>query len=290
LDLETLVAKVREAFPGLPIAQAEIEDRGGDHRVLLVDDEYVFRFPRNADNDLPLEIAVLSALRDRCVVPVPHYEFISPDFAFAGYRLLRGAELTRALFASLQTSSQRHVLDQAVLLLNTLHGLEPRQIARDYTWRKVWTPRQFTDRGRKRLVAAAPSFPSLVAEIERFYRSYQNDEAPYLAVLHGDLVEEHLLLSSDHGLAGVIDFGDVGLGDPAEDLKGFWAYGAAAAKYAISRAAENSADSGLLDRSKRAYLRYCIDRFLEQLDEDGPQKARPRAARLRTLLTETPWR
>ena len=75
-----------------------------------------------------------------------------------------------------------------------------------------------------RLAKIERSFPTLAKEIAAFYSIYENDQAPHLVVLHGDLVEEHLLLSFNRErLAGIIDFGDVGLGDPADDLKGFWA-------------------------------------------------------------------
>ena len=289
MELETLVAEVKNAFPGLTIAQADLEDRGGDHLVLLVNGDYVFRFPRRSDSNLPLEIAVLSALRGKGTVPVPYYEFIAPDLSFAGYRFLHGIELTSAVFAALDPSAQKRVLDAAVFLLNALHSLEPDKVADDRAWRRIWTPREFTHRGRLRLEAAEQSFPSLAAEIESFYCVYERDEAPSLAVLHGDLVEEHLLLAADHlTLAGVIDFGDVGLGDRADDLKGFWAYGEAAARYAISKVAESSADPDLLNRSNRAYLRYCIDRFMERVDVDGLQSVAQEASWLQRRLAAPP--
>src|ERR1700712_1373658 len=65
-DLDALVSRVRAAFPDLAFAKAEIEDRGGDHRVLLLDREYVFRFPRRPDNNLRMEIAVLAELEGKC--------------------------------------------------------------------------------------------------------------------------------------------------------------------------------------------------------------------------------
>jgi aminoglycoside 2''-phosphotransferase len=287
LNLESLVAKVGAAFPDLAITQAELEDRGGDHHVLLVNRDYVFRFPRRANNNLPLEIAVLAALRDKGTVPVPDYEFVAPDLSFGGYRFLRGMELTRAVFAALDASAQEDILDQAIFLLNTLHALEPDEVAGDRTWRRIWTPREFTRRGRSRLAAVEHQFPGLAAEIETFYRVYERDEARSLAVLHGDLVEEHLLLGADQQtLAGVIDFGDVGLGDPADDLKGFWAYGEAAANYVISKVTQNCADPNLTARSNRAYLRYCIDRFMEEVEEDGSQSAEQKADRLLRRLID----
>jgi aminoglycoside phosphotransferase (APT) family kinase protein len=41
-------------------------------------------------------------------------------------------------------------------------------------------------------------------------------------MLHGDLHPANILLAADGSLAGVIDFGDVGAGDPAVDLAAGW--------------------------------------------------------------------
>lgn len=284
-DLETLVARVRVTFPDLSFTQAELEDRGGDHCVLLLDNEYAFRFPRTPDHHLGLELAVLSALQGRCVLPTPHYEFVAPDCSFAGYRFLPGIELTPALFATLRRPVQNHILDQAVLMLNTLHSLEPNQIAGEQVWRMTWTAVQFTKRGRQRLATIERSFPALAGEIAAFYCVYENDRAPLKVVLHGDLTEDHLLLSTDRDrLAGIIDFGDVGLGDPADDLKGFWAFGAGAVAHVLKGYSGRGADPGLLERSRHAYLRYRIDRFAELLCEDGPVPITAEAGRLHRLL------
>jgi aminoglycoside phosphotransferase (APT) family kinase protein len=281
------VGRVRAAFPDLIFERAEIEDRGGDHRVLLLDNEYAFRFPRTSHNHLALELAVLSAVRPICEVPLPHYQFVAPDLSFAGYRFLHGIELTAALFGSLARPVQDHILDQAICLLNALHALDPLPVAEAATWRQAWTAREFTKRGRQRLPALARTFPALVPAIEEFYHVYESDRAPHMVVLHGDLVEEHFLLTPDHdGLSGVLDFGDVALGDPADDLKGLWAYGARAATYAAVGLDRHASDRGLLGRSWRAHIRYRVDRFVEKLVDEGPDEVTTDAENLQRLLTD----
>jgi aminoglycoside 2''-phosphotransferase len=291
LNLSALVTKVREAFPDLVFAEIEIDDRGGDHRVLVLDREYAFRFPRGSDNNLRMELAVLGALQGRCEVPTPRYEFVAPDRSFAGYRFLQGAELTSLLFRPLPRPVQRNILDQMVRLLQVLHALEPERIAEESEWRHAWTARQFIDRGRKRLAMVGGTFSALAEEIENFYQVHERDQAPGFVVLHGDLVEEHLLLSPAHdSLSGVIDFGDVGLGDPADDLKGVWGFGRAAATYLVNRYTHGHSDVCLLERSRRAYIRYRIDRFVERLAEWGPNEAATNEAGvLHELLTKTPY-
>jgi aminoglycoside phosphotransferase (APT) family kinase protein len=43
-------------------------------------------------------------------------------------------------------------------------------------------------------------------------------------VVHGDLHFRHVLVDEDGGLAGVIDWGDVGHGDPSIDLSLLWSF------------------------------------------------------------------
>lgn len=259
--------------------------------MLLLDNLYVFRFPRRSNNNLPMEFAVLAALRGQCAIPTPRYEFVAPDLSFAGYRFLNGAELRPALFASLPCLVQNQILDQAMLLVNVLHALDPHQIAEPSAWRQIWTARQFVDRGRARLRRLGLPFPQLAEAIRIFYDHYEADGSPVQVVLHGDLVEDHLLLSpGQDSLAGVLDFGDVGLGDPAEDLKGFWAYGPAAATYAANKSYHSGADPALIERSHRAYLRYRIDRFMEHIIDCGlDQTAAMEADTLRSLLAMTQY-
>lgn len=255
--------------------------------MLLLDREYVFRFPRRSDNNLRTEVAVLAALRRHCEIPTPNYEFVAPDHSFAGYRFLDGAELTPALFTSLPPGIQRLVLDQAVRLMNALHVLDPDEIAEPNGWRKIWTARQFAARGRSRVERLKPLFPELTRTILEFYSRYETEGSPFEVIIHGDMVEEHLLLSPGRDrLAGVLDFGDVGLGDPADDLKGFWAYGRAAATYVVENSFCGTTHPALLEHSHRAYLRYRIDRFTENLDDfgAGPMTA-IEADALRNLLT-----
>lgn len=286
MNLDTLVAKVRATFPDLAFRQATLEHRGGDYWVLLLDAEYAFRFPRRSDNYLYLELAVLSALQQRCELPTPRYEFVAPDFSFAGYRFLPGTELTSAVFSSLSGKVKKHVLDQAVVLLRALHSLEPLQIAPKAAWRKSWAAMQYAMRGRQRLLITDQSFPLLSPQIEEFYSIYECDRAPRLVVVHGDFNEDHLLLSRNRdGLTGIIDFGDVGLGDPADDLKGFWTFGAAAAKYVMENHPAFSTDPGLLERSIRAYQRYHIDRFAELLLEGRKECATLASGNLHRLLS-----
>jgi aminoglycoside 2''-phosphotransferase len=77
-----------------PTTILDIED-GYDFHVVIVDDEWVFRFPRRSgvEEALELEIAVLAALAPALPVDVPSFEYVSRSPLFVGYRLIRGQPL-----------------------------------------------------------------------------------------------------------------------------------------------------------------------------------------------------
>jgi hypothetical protein len=70
-------------------------DEGYDFHVVLVDDEWVFRFPRRAGVEAALEteIALLPTIAPALPVPVPLFEHVSREPLFVAYRLLRGTPL-----------------------------------------------------------------------------------------------------------------------------------------------------------------------------------------------------
>ena len=86
-------------------------------------------------------------------------------------------------------------------------------------------------------------------------------------VIHGDISDDHMLLAAGaEALAGVIDFGDACLGDPAYDLTFFFAYGEAAMARLIEFYDPFAADPLLATRARRSYVRF----RLEQLRRSRP--------------------
>ena len=69
-------------------------------------------------------------------------------------------------------------------------------------------------------------------------------------MLHGDLHPANILLAADGSLAGVIDFGDVGAGDPAVDLAAGWLMFDAGARQRFTGAFGPAVDSGTWMRAR----------------------------------------
>jgi aminoglycoside phosphotransferase (APT) family kinase protein len=178
-------------------------DEGYDFEVAIVDDEWVFRFPRRAgvEGAIELEIELLPILAPALPVAVPAFEHVSRAPLFVAYRLLRGTPLVnedgdgmRAFLEAL------HAFDTSGLGIETSNWVEA------YRNQCVEFERLVLQRLDRDLHAQARR---LFDEVETLV-----DFNP--ALLHADLGPSHLLVR-DGRLAGVIDWGDARLGDPALD-------------------------------------------------------------------------
>lgn len=178
-------------------------DAGYDFEVVIVDDDWVFRFPRRRGvaEALEAEIALLPALAPALPVHVPVFEYVSDNPVFVAYRLIRGEPLVNEDGEGVRA------------FLAALHGFDANGLPVDAPdWVQAYRDQcaEF-----ERLV-----FPVLDrgqrARAKRLFADVETLEGFEPVLLHADLGPEHLLVH-DSRLAGVIDWGDARVGDPALD-------------------------------------------------------------------------
>ncbi len=180
----------------------EIDD-GWDFKILILEDEWVLRLPRSAQRaeELAYEVALLPALAAALPVEVPRLEHVSRRPWFVVYPLVRGEPLrdedpegVRAFLAAL------HGFDPAGLQVRRPDWLELyRSHAED--WRREVLP--LLDRDDRPHAEALLEATETLTGFEP-------------ALVHCDLGPSHLLVR-DGRLAGVIDWTDAKIGDPAID-------------------------------------------------------------------------
>jgi aminoglycoside phosphotransferase (APT) family kinase protein len=204
---------------------------GFDNSVWVIDDDWAFRFPRRAIA-VPLvarELAVLTRVAPLLPVTVPVPAFVgaaSERFPrpFFGHRLLRGVELADS---SLTDADRARLGIGIARFLRALHAPATRE-AVDAERTLPFDPNRRADMPfrvamtRERLDAITDLTPESRLAAERILADAEELPSSSTEVLlHGDLHVRHVLV--EHGeLSGVIDWGDVCVGDPSVDLLFVW--------------------------------------------------------------------
>jgi aminoglycoside phosphotransferase (APT) family kinase protein len=224
-------ALIEAAFPDLAIRTCRFLAEGWDSTVWEVNDAFVFRFPKRAEVAVWLrtEIALLPALAPVLPVPVPHFTYCAGPSAafpypFVGYRKLPGVSLAEAPPALIHSE---RLAAQIGAVLSALHRFPVARAIACGVERQ--TPEMWRDQYAAFLTDIRTLFPRMTpAERERteaLFGAYL-DEPVHLrfepTLLHQDLGGEHILLDPETGdCSGVIDWGDITIGDPAQDFCGF---------------------------------------------------------------------
>lgn len=233
VDVERARALIGEQIPELADAEIRHLASGWDNTVFVVGDRWSFRFPRRklAVPLIEREIETLPRLASNVPLPVPEPRWVgAPTHTYPwpwfGAPFLPGTELADA---ELPDDRREDVADAIGAFLRALH--RPRLRSRigpdmphdpnrraDMPFRVAAARALVNELAEVGLWQAPPEVEALLADAERLPPSSRT------AVLHGDLHIRHLLVDGTGRASGVIDWGDVCVGDPSIDLS--VAYGA----------------------------------------------------------------
>jgi aminoglycoside 2''-phosphotransferase len=226
MDLSLYVERIRECFPTLTISAVRFNPDGLTNHVFIVNDELVFRFPKNeqAKQALDREAQVLDLVRRHVSLPVPYFERQEEDFVM--YRFLPGQPLYRHDLLRQDNNTQDQIAEQLATFLQQLHTIPQHQLqAAGLT---LAPAENRTAYWRQRLQEFEQELhPFLWADQKAWIHQLFTpllegtlDMMAFLpALVHDDLASYHILYDpTTCQLSGVIDFGVAGLGDPADDF------------------------------------------------------------------------
>lgn len=218
--------RISSVFPEIEIVTVSPLGAGWDSEAWLINDELVFRFAvrPGLDAQVHKEQDLLTELSGHLKVRLPIPLYVARDggkdaFAFSGHEYIPGTPLSES---TLGRPDLERVAGEIAAFLSTLHGLSVEAIEPLVSpiTPEVGQPWLYRDRLRIDI------FPILDAE-ERVAVEDRWDKVtagmglpPNLVPIHSDLGEDHILLDDDRRLAGVIDWGDATIGDPALDFAG----------------------------------------------------------------------
>ena len=227
----TRVAEIIAAdIDQLDVARVSVLGEGWDFCTFVVNDEWVFRFPkrRQCARQLAREYQLLEALSgplgDQSIA-IPRYRFYvrTPalfTLAYVGYPMLRGDALIDCAVDALDRAAIGRQLGGFLQRLNAAAPKPPPRIYHDHF------PANLID-FRRELDDASVSLPTHIAAACRRLLAKTpapDDAAPLFQ--HGDLGAEHILVDRRSSrITAIIDWGDAGWGDHVGGLVGLWAWG-----------------------------------------------------------------
>ncbi len=218
---------IKEQFPELCAENIRLLGVGWDNTAFVINEDLIFRFPRR-EIALPLleaEWCILPKLAPRLPVPIPMPKWkgsptIRFPWPFIGYRMIPGFT---ACYANLTEDQRASLAEPIARFLLILHATPRSEIAGchipgdnlsriDGTVLTAKIKKSIEELSLLGLLESREQLESLVKKLQNF-------RAPISScVVHGDFYVRHLLVNEKHQLVGVIDWGDVHLGDPAIDL------------------------------------------------------------------------
>lgn len=218
---------IKEQFSELNPRNIRLLGAGWDNTAFIIDEELIFRFPRRAIA-LPLleaEWCALPKLAPLLPLPIPIPKWKgSPTsnfpWPFIGYRMLSGFT---ACYANLLEEERAALAEPIAQFLAALHATPISVISNCHI------PGDNQSRIDGNLITSKikKNFEELSLlgllenekQLEFVVQNLQHFRAPVNTfVVHGDFYVRHLLVDKNHHLIGVIDWGDIHLGDPAIDL------------------------------------------------------------------------
>lgn len=204
---------------------------GWDNLAFLVNNTFVFRFPRRdiAIACMENEIAFLPHLAQHVSFPFSCPRYIgkpSPKYAypFAGYPLIQGNMLVHFEPHEVNNPEIAHTLAQWLreLHLVNVQNAHLNLFRGEQDWRLNIS--HSIARCNESLVqytayfeAAGFNLKELQQQINHL-RHFQFDQVKTKRYLHGDLYYKHIIADNNLSLTGLIDWGDTHIGSPGIDL------------------------------------------------------------------------
>lgn len=295
VDADEARALITAAGWDLELATVATLGQGFDNTAFLVDGAWVVRFPRRqiAAPLVVSEAALLPWIAPRVPLPVPLPCLIGQPserfpWTFTGYRLLTGRT---AAAADLDDDARVAAAPVVARFLAALHALpideaRSRGAGGDAFAKLDVGPR--IARVRKDLEAARARGlvdAAALARLEPVYADVADLRGPRPAALvHGDLYAQHVLVDDAGAPNGVIDWGDVHVGDPALDLAFAWLFLPPTSRAAF-RAAYGPIDDDTWRLARfRAVCHAAVDLVYAE-DADEPDLAREIGYALSWLAT-----
>lgn len=264
----SLAKKITEA--AYPNAEIKVVEHGYDNIVVLVDDKYALRFPRNQDAYArsQYEKQVLEHLEKLETIPVPRVlgEHDDPSYLITSF--VAGKHLSAEDVRHFSSEQQKQLAEDVAGFAYSIHSLfsveEARRIRKelrlDERREEPW------DMYFERLLYTGTlQDPEQDKTAKAYYKKWKAlDNTNHLIVVHDDLHTQNMLFQ-DHRLCGVLDFGDSNIGTAEQELRQLYRINESILKAAIDKYSELAERSLDIEAAKIWAIMQEIGSYVEHL-------------------------
>jgi aminoglycoside phosphotransferase (APT) family kinase protein len=226
---------IAACFPDLSIEQCRLLGEGWDSVAVEVGQRLIFRFPKRPDVEPQylLERRLLPALAGALPLPIPDIAYFWPGgpaypHPLIGHRLIAGLPLAGEHLTTERVDDIARQLGQFLAALHQFPIEQAAQLGLPTGDRASWR-RRYEDLYAQIQRQVLPLLaPAIHARVAAEWQAFLNDRTAWRsALIHHDLAGEHILYDPQRGtISGIIDWGDLAIGDPAIDFTGLLdAYG-----------------------------------------------------------------
>jgi aminoglycoside phosphotransferase (APT) family kinase protein len=268
-------------FPGLHIHNLASLGEGWNSCAYLVNDEWVFRFPkrRDVEKDLHKEMKLLPQLDGILPIQVPRFTHTSLSranfpFIYSGYRKMSGR------FSSDMEGVPLHhdrIAQSLAVILSRLHCVS---LPEARSWGCEEKTSSVEDGARIQVMEEFTNLPDWPEKsrfglrMVNYLRSIDNislGSPDRITLTHGDPLPDHILIGEDlASVCAMIDWGAAHLGDPAIDFAGLYYWRGAPFVDQVFRHYTGVLDSEILNRARFIALGVGIGDVRYGLEEDRP--------------------
>lgn len=214
---------IHSEFPGIKVKSMGFLGEGWMSKAMLVNDEWVFRFAKNeeASKDLEKEVKILPYLSKIITLAIPEFEYVGEQengLLFVGYKKIPGEILDQKTWDIAPNKDREKMAQQLAHFIKELSDL-PLEIARNCKVPENDFQKDFKKTFKK---VQASIFPLLDESLRHYltsnFETYLRNSSYFdyqPTLIHADLSPNHYLWDKHTGqLTGIIDFGDLSIGDP----------------------------------------------------------------------------
>jgi aminoglycoside 2''-phosphotransferase len=224
---------INRNYPEIEVVSARVNQDGQYNDVIILNEGLVFRFAKVPDaiKTFQYEVVVLKSLQGwlPLKIPDPIYTQVETDGigeVFIGYPMINGVSLWQDNYKTItNTSARKRMAFQLAEFLKELHQFSAETIPIQlygFETRAEWV--DMYNRIQLRLYPFMREDTKI--EVSTHFESYldQTEQYGFEACLrHGDFGTGNILYDPvKQEVTGIIDFGGVGLGDPAVDFAGIY--------------------------------------------------------------------